>query len=232
MKSGRSNFSSLSLVSIIRWGLLVIAAWNTSSWAAAVTVILNSSPAHECYLEVERDSVNPDFDACDSAIEIQVLGRKELAATHANRGILYGREGRLRAALADHNRAVKLAPELSATWINRANVYMRAQRFPEAMSDLDTAIRIADDRLGIAHYNRALLFQRIGDIESARSDGEKALALHPESEEILGFAKALNIVELPDSMPDDRAQQRRTQQGVQNGVREGRTANESQPENE
>jgi tetratricopeptide (TPR) repeat protein len=165
--------------------------------AAAVTVLLNSSPAHECYLEVERDRLNPDFEPCDSAIELQALGRKEVAATHANRGILYSREGRLRAALQDHNRAVKLAPELSATWINRANVYMRAQRFPEALSDLDVAIRIADDRLGVAHYNRALLFQRIGDIESARVDAEKALNLYPDSQEILGFARALNIVELP-----------------------------------
>jgi tetratricopeptide (TPR) repeat protein len=168
---------------------------------AAVTVLLNSSPAHECYLEVERDRMNPDFESCNAALEVQALGRKEVAATHANRGILFAREGRLRAALQDHNRAVKLAPELSATWINRANVYMRAQRFPEALSDLDVAIRIADDRLGIAHYNRALLFQRIGDIESARLDAEKALNLHPESEEILGFARALNIVELPREIP-------------------------------
>lgn len=167
------------------------------AFGAAVTVLLNSSPAHECYLEVERDRMNPDFEPCNAALELQALGRKEVAATHANRGILFAREGRLRAALQDHNRAVKLAPELSATWINRANVYMRAQRFPEALSDLDVAIRIADDRLGIAHYNRALLFQRIGDIESARMDAEKALNLHPESEEILGFARALNIVELP-----------------------------------
>ena len=174
-------------------GLLVA----SPAFAAAVTVLLNSSPAHECYLEVERDRMNPDFEACDAALDLQALGKKELAATYATRGILYGREGRLRAALADHNRAVRLAPELSATWINRANVYMRAQRFPEAMSDLDVAIRIADDRLGIAHYNRALLFQRIGDIESARSDAEQAVALHPESAEIQGFARALNIVELP-----------------------------------
>lgn len=187
-------------------GALLVAVPITGSYAAAVTVLLNSSPAHECFLEVERDRMNPDFEPCDSAIEIQALGRKEVAATHANRGILFAREGRLRAALQDHNRAVKLAPELSATRINRANVYMRAQRFPEALSDLDVAIRIADDRLGIAHYNRALLFQRIGDIESARIDAERALTLHPESEEILGFARALNIVELPRAMPTKETQ--------------------------
>lgn len=179
------------------WMLVAGLLASELTFGAAVTVLLNSSPAHECYLEVERDRLNPDFESCDAALELQALGRKEVAATYANRGILFAREGRLRAALQDHNRAVKLAPELSATWINRANVYMRAQRFPEALSDLDVAIRIADDRLGIAHYNRALLFQRIGDIESARLDAQKALSLHPESDEILGFARALNIVELP-----------------------------------
>ncbi|MBM4205700.1 MAG: hypothetical protein FJ194_16370, partial [Gammaproteobacteria bacterium] len=45
-------------------GALLVAVPITGSYAAAVTVLLNSSPAHECFLEVERDRMNPDFEPC------------------------------------------------------------------------------------------------------------------------------------------------------------------------
>jgi tetratricopeptide (TPR) repeat protein len=168
-----------------------------SSVHAATSVILNTSPAFECYQEVMRYGSVPDFDSCDTAIELQPLDRLELAATYSNRGILYSRKGRIRAALSDHNRAVDLAPELSSTFINRANTYVKARRFVEAMSDMDRAVAIADDRLAVAHYNRALLFQRIGDLASARKDGELAASLSPDDVEYQDYVRTLQIVQMP-----------------------------------
>ncbi len=164
---------------------------------AATSVILNTSPAFDCYQEVVRHGSVPDFDACDTAIELQALDRLELAATYANRGILHSRRGKLRAALSDHNRAVELAPELSSTYINRANTHVKARRFVEAMKDLDRAVAIADDRIATAHYNRALLFQRIGDLASARKDAELAATLSPTEVEYQDFVRTLHIVEMP-----------------------------------
>lgn len=164
---------------------------------AATSVILNTSPAFECYQEVMRYGAVPDFESCTTAIELQTLDRLELAATFANRGILHSRKGRLRAALSDHNRAVELAPELSSTYINRANVLVKSRKFVDAMRDLDKAVGIADERVAIAHYNRALLFQRIGDIASARMDAQRAAELAPEQVDYQEYARTLQIVELP-----------------------------------
>lgn len=177
--------------------LSVQAVLSLSSAHAATSVILNTSPAFECYQEVVRYGSVPDFESCDTAIELQPLDRLELAATYSNRGILYTRKGRIRAALSDHNRAVELAPELSSTFINRANTYVKARRFVEAMSDMDRAVAIADDRVAVAHYNRALLFQRIGDLASARKDGELAASLSPDDVEYQDYVRTLQIVQMP-----------------------------------
>ena len=125
------------------------------------------------------------------------MRRLELAATYSNRGILHSRKGKIRAALSDHNRAVDLAPELSSTFINRANTYVKARRFVEAMSDMDRAVAIADDRVAVAHYNRALLFQRIGDLASARKDGEIAANLSPNEVGYQDYVRTLQIVQMP-----------------------------------
>ena len=177
--------------------LSVLAVLGLNPAHAATSVILNTSPAFECYQEVVRYGSVPDFDSCNTAIELQPLDRLELAATYSNRGILHSRKGRIRAALSDHNRAVDLAPELSSTFINRANTYVKARRFVEAMSDMDRAVAIADDRVAVAHYNRALLFQRIGDLASARKDGELAARLSPEDVEYQDYVRTLQIVQMP-----------------------------------
>ncbi len=177
--------------------LLVQASLGVTAVQAATSVILNTSPAFECYQEVVRYGSVPDFDSCNTAIEFQPLDRLELAATYSNRGILYSRKGKIRAALSDHNRAVDLAPELSSTFINRANTYVKARRFVEAMSDMDRAVAIADDRVAVAHYNRALLFQRIGDLASARKDGEIAANLSPNEVGYQDYVRTLQIVQMP-----------------------------------
>ncbi len=177
--------------------LFVLSSFMVTTLQAATSVILNTSPAFECYQEVVRYGSVPDFDSCNTAIELQALDRLELAATYSNRGILYSRKGRIRAALSDHNRAVDLAPELSSTFINRANTYVKARRFVEAMSDMDRAVAIADDRVAVAHYNRALLFQRIGDLASARKDGEIAANLSPNDVEYQDYVRTLQIVQMP-----------------------------------
>ncbi len=159
--------------------MLVITGAGTSQ--AGNTVLFNYSPAHDCYAATLRDYAGNGVDDCTVAIEQQGLHIEALAATYSNRGILLAREGDLVEALRDHDRAVELGAENSSVFINRANALVRARRFSEAMKDLDHAVAMADTALAIAHYNRSLLFQRLGDLRSARAEAEKASTLSPES---------------------------------------------------
>ncbi len=148
---------------------------------ASETVLFNESAAFECYQAALHDGGEFDIDTCSRALEYQALTTLDRAATHSNRGILYARMGDIRNALHDHNRAVKLAPEVGSIYINRSNTLVRAKRYERAMRDLERAIEIADDSLAFAHYNRALLFQKLGDLQAARADAERAAEISPES---------------------------------------------------
>ena len=69
------------------------------------------------------------------------------------------------------------------------------KRFSEAMRDLDRAVEIADEALAAAHYNRSLLFHRLGDLPSARVEAEKASQLSPESMAYRQFFESLSGIE-------------------------------------
>lgn len=175
--------------------VLWAAAWLPVSLAASTTVVLNDSPAHQCYKAALRGDDDDGIDHCDAAIEHQALTRSDLASTYSNRGLLEARGGDLRSALKDHNRAVKLAPEVASVFINRANLYLRLRRFEEALNDLDEAVRLNDAVRHLAFYNRALLHQRLGNQEAAREDAEQAVALGPDIEAYSNYLKSLKLPE-------------------------------------
>jgi tetratricopeptide (TPR) repeat protein len=158
---------------------------------SAQTILFNESAAYECFQAALHHGNQFDIDTCTLAIEHQALSGRDRAATHSNRGLLYARIGDLREALRDHNRAVKMAPDLGSIYVNRSNSLVRVNRFEAAMRDLEKAIELADESLAFAHYNRALLFQRLGDAKSARADAELAAEIAPESESYKSYLRQL-----------------------------------------
>ncbi len=178
--------------------LIVSGALNPAAFAAQ-TILFNESAAFECYQAALHNGGRFDIDSCTLAIEHQMLNRRDRAATHSNRGLLYARIGDLREALRDHNRAVKLSPDMASIYVNRSNALVRAKRFEPAMRDLEKAIDLADESLAYAHYNRALLFQRLGDSKAARADAEKAAEIAPESEGYRSFLEQLRPVDVEEN---------------------------------
>jgi len=166
-------------------GLMAATGW------AAETVLLNEAYAQRCFEAALQGGDRADVETCDKAIEEQPLGTRDLAATHSNRGLLLARLGEYDAALADHDRALALAPELAGLYINRANTHVRARDFRSAFADLERAIELAGDGLPAAYYNRALLFQRLGDRQAARADAQRAAELAPQTLAYRSFAESL-----------------------------------------
>ena len=163
----------------------------TGAARATETVLLNTSPARDCYLATVDGGAPTDIETCTLAIEHQMLVPEDLAATYSNRGILRVRNGDLAAGLRDHDRAVALAPQLTSVYINRSNALVAAKRYPDALADLERAIANAGVHLPVAYYNRALMFNVLGDREAARADAERAAELAPETVAYREFIQAL-----------------------------------------
>lgn len=168
---------------------------------AATTLILNESPAYQCYQAALRRNDDHGLDDCDVALESQGLNRVDRASTYSNRALLLARGGDLKAALKDHQQAVRLAPELASVLINRANLYVRLRQFSEALTDLDAAAQIDDPARHLAFYNRALLHQRLGNAAAAREDAEQAVRYGPDVEAYGDYLKSLNQPEPVTATP-------------------------------
>jgi tetratricopeptide (TPR) repeat protein len=162
----------------------------------AQTVLFNESAAFECYQAALHGKGSEfDIEPCTNALEHQALSPIDRAATHSNRGLLYARIGDVQEAMRDHNRAIKLAPEVGSIYVNRSNTLVRLKRFDKAMDDLEKAIELADVSLAHAHYNRALLFHRLGDRQAARMDAERAAEIAPETESYRRYLRMLRLEE-------------------------------------
>ena len=183
--------SSNSIRDALTWALAVGVALFSGAAAARETLLLNTSPARDCYLAALDGGPFKDIETCTMAIEHQMLVPEDLAATYSNRGILHVRNGDLIEGLKDHDRAVALAPQMASVYINRSNALVVANRYRDAMADLEQAIANAGDHLAIAYYNRALMFKRLGDREAARADAERAAELAPETVAYREFIQAL-----------------------------------------
>ena len=178
----------------LRLGIVAsLAAFSaTTPVQASETILFNESPAYLCYqAAIEQRDRDIGLEDCDTAIEKQGLATEALAATHSNRGLLLARTGDIEAALKDHDRAVRLAPEIASLFINRANSYTLHEQFLPALQDLDYAIALADERIHFAYYNRALIHRRLGNLEAARLDAEAALASVPESDRYASLLESL-----------------------------------------
>jgi len=163
---------------------------------AAQTILFNESAAFECYqAALHGQGSEFDIEPCTTALEHQALNPLDRAATHSNRGLLYARIGDTGAAMKDHDRAVRLAPEVGSIYVNRSNTLVRLKRFDKAMDDLERAIELADISLAHAHYNRALLFHRLGDRQAARMDAERAAEIEPDSPSYQRYLRMLRLEE-------------------------------------
>ena len=149
----------------------------------AVTVV-GGGLARGCYEAVEyaRVSTSDAIKMCDLALEQEVMSRRNRAATYTNRGILYMREGRNERALSDYERSLSLMPLLE-TKVNVGAALYGLKRYPEALNILTEGIATeSPDARATGFYNRALTYEKLGNVEAAYYDFRAALEAVPEFE--------------------------------------------------
>jgi len=94
------------------------------------------------------------------------------------RGIIHGEFRRFAQSLADLERAAALAPGDAAIQTNIGNTLRMMEKNQEAAAAFDRAIAL-DPRFAKAHYGRAIVWHKVGELERAMADCTHALALDP-----------------------------------------------------
>lgn len=175
--------------------LLIAAAALCQQAFAESSFTLGTTDAQRCYEESRQPFSEDGLRFCNRAIKEGDLTRRDLAATHSNRGVILAASGKYQEAIADHDEAIRLLPTLGQAYINRGNAYYHIRDFEQALSDYDEAMNLKAEPAHIPHYNRALVLIRLKRVDEARSALEQALALAPDSTRIKDRLKELKELE-------------------------------------
>lgn len=147
----------------------------------ASKVTIGPSDAILCYEYAHYDDSLDSVRLCTLVIKLQMLGRIDLAATYANRGVIQARRGRFERALNDYDQAIRLNPLLLNAWINRGNVLVRMKRVEEAITEYDKAVELSEGRSALTFYNRAIAHDKQDNKARARRDYLRAVELEPQT---------------------------------------------------
>jgi len=116
-----------------------------------------------------------DLLMCDRAILEGNLGPKDLVASYVNRGVIHMAMGKPKLALADINRALAKDSETGEAYVNRGNLWFLGKRLEDAIQDYDKAIDLGVERPHVAHLNRAMAYEQLGNLDKAKLDYQTAL---------------------------------------------------------
>ncbi|MCB1693445.1 MAG: tetratricopeptide repeat protein [Pseudomonadales bacterium] len=151
---------------------------------AASSTTLGSDDATRCYQESRLVVSEAGLEFCNRAIVRGELTRRDLAATYSNRGIINANLGRFTDALADHNKAISLAPDLAEAYINRGNTYYQTRDFDLAVADYDKAAAMEAEPRHVPYYNKALTLIKMKRLDEAKAAFKEALVFLPDSRKI------------------------------------------------
>ena len=151
-----------------------------------------SGNAAQCFFFSGNPSSLSDAKVCTDAIRYDDLSKRDLAATHTNRGIIRARSGKLRQALEDHNQAVRLKADLSKIYINRGTVFHRLGEYEKALVDYQKALELGEVPIDIVQYNIALSLQKMKKNREALIALKIALSHNPSSFKVREKIKVLS----------------------------------------
>ncbi|MBN8696924.1 MAG: tetratricopeptide repeat protein [Bacteroidetes bacterium] len=86
-----------------------------------------------------------------------------------NRGVQYGKQGQLDAAISDYTAALEFKPNDKNTLVNRANAFGMKNKFEQAIADYSSALKLDENDASI-YYNRALTYYYMKNIKACSYD--------------------------------------------------------------
>lgn len=151
------------------------------SSASAQVLFLGSGLGKDCYDKVLLNSMpnEDDEQVCTRAIQSRTLNKRNLVATHINRGIMRMRMNNFDQSLEDYAVAKELSPDFGAVYLNEGAALVSMGRHDDAIDALNRAIELETQDVFAAYYNRALANEILGNDSKAYFDYRKALELRP-----------------------------------------------------
>jgi len=121
-----------------------------------------------------------ELENCTFALEYTSLSLRDRAATLANRGIIYMALEDYQNAVRDYSTSLRLMPDFGEIYVNIGNVYYMGKIFDKAVQEYTSALEKNTSQGHVAHFNRGMAYEELGDFENAENDYKAALEILPE----------------------------------------------------
>jgi tetratricopeptide (TPR) repeat protein len=157
-------------------------AGKEADWADALDRVV-------CAEDALDDGAAPD--AATGLLEPIFAKNLEMGAAFALRGRIALGRGRLTAALADAERAVKLTPTAAGGYYVRGLVRQERTDLPGALADLEKAGKLTESRNADVLHAWATVLHSSGRLAEALDAQHKAVKLRPKNKEMADQLKAL-----------------------------------------
>src|SRR5688572_80793 len=131
--------SRLFCTSVVVWVCL-------AGSAEATVTVLGGGHANACSRAAIVGESDLRFEAiCTRALDEETLGRRDLAGTYVNRGVMKLRRLEYAAALRDFEAAARLQRDMGEAYVNRGASLIGLKRYEESLQDLNKALELGLD---------------------------------------------------------------------------------------
>jgi len=183
---------------------LIIGAVLATAGAATAQVIVSQGIglSHDCYIyaKLGKDT-RSGIDVCNEAIKREALGRKDLAATYDNRGIMLDMRGRTDDAASDFNMAISLDPKLGDPYVNLGSMLIKKRQYAESLEHINKGLDLGMSFPHIGYYDRAIAEQMMGRYKEAYYDYKKVLEIEPNYTQAAERLKDFTVTTVPAKSP-------------------------------
>ena len=154
--------------------------------------------AHDCYIYalIGRDP-RGGVDVCNESLKVELLGRKDRAATRDNRGVMLDLLGRADEAEADFTAAIALDPSLGDPFVNLGSMQIKKRQYDQALDNINKGLALGMGFPHIGYYDRAVAEELSGRYREAYYDYKKALELKPDFDKAAERLKDFTVIRKP-----------------------------------
>jgi tetratricopeptide (TPR) repeat protein len=148
--------------------------------ADAFTRSYGSSLASACYrASMSNYGTVAEVKDCTRAIDEEALTRRDYLATIVNRGIVRMNLRDYRPAEADFDEAIAMDADYAEAYLNKGFLRLRQDRPSAAVELLNQSLEKSTRMPALAYYARGVANERLGKIQAAYADLQKAHQLAP-----------------------------------------------------
>jgi tetratricopeptide (TPR) repeat protein len=122
-----------------------------------------------------------EIENCNRSLNYSAMSLRDRAATLTNRGIIYMALEDYERAINDYSSALKLKPEFGEIYVNIGNIYYLGKVYDKAIEEYTNAIDRQTTKIHIAHINRGMAYENLGEFDYAELDYRTAMELVPDA---------------------------------------------------